>query len=222
MTYALSPTITLSLSEIGATARKAARGIGMPWGFAEEASRATRALTALNLPGPESLLAALQAMDGIIDRFHAEETGGALTSRCGRLCPISAGAALSDRATLLASGAIYAMQPVVSPLLLLPFLIDIAAVTGTPMSLAVGMRPYAVSPFPASELLGHLSRNEVAALRVLRGAETEPGSSPSPTASRTVGIATWQALDRLASRTYVPATEHSRRAGAGAGTSDND
>ena len=37
-----------------------------------------------------------------------------------------------------------------------------------------------------------------------------------------VDDALWSALDRLAARTYVAATEGSRLAGAGAGTTDND
>ncbi|MGR3485095.1 MAG: DUF3726 domain-containing protein [Paracoccaceae bacterium] len=82
----------LSLGEVEALSRKAARGAGLPWGLAEEAGRAVRHLHALGLDGASALAACL--------------------GRPG--CPIAAGCALSDGLGPPAS-------PVASPLLLLAF-----------------------------------------------------------------------------------------------------
>ncbi len=48
------------------------------------------------------------------------------------------------------------------------------------------------------------------------------GSAPPPPGPREISGATWSLLERFAARTYVPATEESRRSGAGAGQIDND
>ena len=45
---------------------------------------------------------------------------------------------------------------------------------------------------------------------------------PRQTHARTVDPCTWAMLDAYAHKTYAPATEASRRAGAGGGTSDDD
>ena len=50
----------------------------------------------------------------------------------------------------------------------------------------------------------------------------EPGHLARPAAAFTVAGQLWQDLTRLAARTYVPASEKSRRLGAGAGLHDND
>ena len=54
-------TWAVSLAEIDAMGRKAARGAGLPWGLAEEAGRAARHLAAWGLPGPEALAALVAA-----------------------------------------------------------------------------------------------------------------------------------------------------------------
>ncbi|MGC1487905.1 MAG: DUF3726 domain-containing protein, partial [Albidovulum sp.] len=53
-----------SQSEIEALGIKAARGAGYDWGMAEEAGMAARWLAHEGLPGPELLLACLQAPRG--------------------------------------------------------------------------------------------------------------------------------------------------------------
>ena len=46
--------------------------------------------------------------------------------------------------------------------------------------------------------------------------------APAPVGPVTIAQAAWDVLNDLAARTYVPATEASRLAGAGAGLTDND
>ena len=58
------------------------------------------------------------------------------------------------------------------------------------------------------------------ALTVTKGGQL---LAPRPLASRaTPSPDSWEALSRLAYRTYAPSTEESRILGAGAGLSDND
>lgn len=48
------------------------------------------------------------------------------------------------------------------------------------------------------------------------------GTAPHRRGPMEVDASLWTAFDRLAQKTYVPATEASRASGAGAGLSDND
>ena len=99
MDLALSP--VLSLGEAEALAREAARGAGLPWGLAEEAGRAARALCAADLPGLDAL---------------------ALRLLVGGPCPIRAGCRASD------AGEVPKVLDVAVPLLLLPFLAPLTAI----------------------------------------------------------------------------------------------
>lgn len=139
-----------SLAEIDAQCRKAARGLGCPWGMAEEAGKAARQLAAHGLPGPEALATML----------------GARTACCctsGARCDLRIGVEAADQGTRPGEG--------------------------------------------ASILT-----------RAIAGDYALPGAP----GSRAVAPEAWAILDRLAARTYAPASEASRRSGAGAGTTDND
>src|SRR5205085_1238056 len=79
------------------TARRAARGIGMGWGLAEETGKAARFLCSRRLSALEVLLPLLKAEDGMAAaRLAPEITGDNWRARGGFLCPILAGAALAD------------------------------------------------------------------------------------------------------------------------------
>ena len=108
-----------SYGEIFATAKKAARGAGYPWGLAEEAAYAARWLAGHGFDGVTPLARLLeQCAKGnpadwtpvIAERWEAPG---------GTLCPIIAGAALSDRADRLNNGPL-PLGTVAEPLLLLP------------------------------------------------------------------------------------------------------
>ena len=206
----------VSLAEIDAMGRKAARGAGFSWGMAEEAGRAARWLAAYGLPGPEALLTVLSTTDGAVAQ-HAPQIGGT-SWRCeaGVLCPIAAGAALSDRADGIARGMDVALGPVLMPLLVVPFLcraardLDCMIVMEGP-----GIRLVATAEGPAAADWDALNVTRSGALLVTRTAE--PGHEPLRAGSeaRSVPVALWRAMDGFAQRTYAPATEASRRAGAG-------
>lgn len=194
----------LSLGEVEALARKAARGAGLSWGMAEEAGRAARWLCAQGLDGCGLLLAALRRADG----------GGPGT------CPLLAGAALSDDAAAL-SAAPVTLRAVVAPALLLPFAADAAAALGRPVSLAWG----GVGAVADGAALA-LQCGDDAALAAAADVIVTPGARMPPALPRHSRAApdpeTWAALTALADRTHAPATDASRLLGAGAGLSDND
>ena len=205
--------MSISLNEVEATGKRAARGAGFDWGVAEEAGRAARWLCSNGLDGCAILANYLEGPRG-----HAPDgLQGVWRSSAGDLCPLIAGAALSDLALKLETEAI-AMEGVAAPAILMPFAAWASLAIGENVSLKIGdavactdgarlsitgaipPRASSVSVFPAG--------------KIERALPQETRAFPSPES--------WEALSRLAHRTYAPATEESRRLGAGAGLSDND
>jgi hypothetical protein len=219
----------LSCNEIAALCLKAARGAGMSWGLAEEAGYAAVWLARHGIDGPGHLRRHLARTEGRawVD-ICPVVTPGAWRAAPGRsLCPVALGVTLSDHAALpegLAAGRKLRLGPVDSPVLLLPFLTEIAMRDGLVIDLAWddgtatlgGARPWAVE---AARALGlgpaPLSLSLTASAR--RGASHPPKAvPPPPTEADTIA-----ALNALAMRTTVPASDASR-AGAGSATTDND
>lgn len=94
--------MNLSLNEIEALCKKAARGAGMSWGLAEEAAKAARWLSAQGMEGPALLAAQLRLNDGTDYAQLAPRIEADRWSSAGRsMCPLIAGATLSDHAQLI-------------------------------------------------------------------------------------------------------------------------
>jgi hypothetical protein len=218
----MTPPLAVSLAEIEAMGRKAARGAGHAWGMAEEAGRAARWLSAHGGEGPEALAALLAETDGAVachapgaERWEAE---------AGALCAVQLGAALSDIAHEIADGRRIETGPVLQPALALGALALAARDIGVAIGVeADGARARLTPQGPVMDPASWPWR--AGALTVWPGGKAawpdRQRLSPSA-ASRPVDRAVWESLGRLAARTHVPATESSRERGAGAGVRDGD
>lgn len=208
--------MTFSLNEVEATAKKATRGAGYPWGLAEEAGKATRWLCAHDMNGCKALADLLVETDGSdLETWTPRCDEPVWKGSGGRLCPLIAGAALSDRALILHRVRLLAL---VAPLLLLPFaalaaqkhqavvLMDMQGVKAATDGSALSF----TGTFPTVADALAISIGD----RVLRPLPQVSRADPD---ERTMDV-----LNNLAKRTYAPATEDSRLSGAGAGLSDND
>jgi hypothetical protein len=189
-----------SLSEAGALAQKAARGAGMPWGLAEEAGHAALWLEARGAPG----LAALAV------RLEATAEG-----RDACLCPVALGTRLIDGAEAPPGAARLA-----APLLLAPFLATIAG--GGAWRLAAGEAVMSVSAGALALSGGREALLAADASCRLAPEARAPAAPPLNARVPESAAAAVARLGRFAARTYAPATEASRLAGAGAGVSDGD
>ena len=203
--------MTLSMNEVEATAKKATRGAGYPWGLAEEAGRATRWLCGRDLDGCQALAGLLVETDGSdLNRWTPRCDGPLWNAPGGKLCPLIAGTALSDRALALSS---VRMAVLVMPLLLLPFAALAAQQRETVVEVdmpgaraATDGRALSVSGTfpPVTDQLdiafgGHLQ-------------QPLPARSRADPDANILGL-----LNRLAHRTYAPATDASRLSGPGQG-----
>ena len=210
-----------SLAEMDALCRRAARGAGCPWGLAEEAGKAARWLASYGLPGAE-------AVAGLLTTPRNCPCSG---SR-GPACSLRLGATISDRAGLVEEGEQSA--EVAQPLLLLALLGRAASATGRSFRLewekhsilcgGDGIEIEKVGDLP-SNLPSNLLSNLLSARAEARWCPTA-ASPASPlrreSPARAVSASAWKTLETLAGQTYVPESDASRLAGAGAGITDND
>ncbi len=214
-----------SLNEIEGLARKAARGAGYGWGHAEEAGKATRWVCAAGWPGAELLAGLLTTLDGVpYDDIRPASFDGAWQASGGLLCPLITGAAICDLAPQWATGDTLCIGPVAAPLLLVPYMVWSADRTGVPMTVTwqgatitrrdektvIELSDVAILNLPRVERASLAPAEQAKGTPLLRAYRAHVGAQASET------------LQALAQRTYAPETEESRRAGAGAGLTDND
>ncbi|MEM6578216.1 MAG: DUF3726 domain-containing protein [Pseudomonadota bacterium] len=208
--------MTHSLGEIDSLARRAARGAGMSWGLAEEAGQAVAWLSAHGLPGADDLAALLQRQDNRDhSAAHPMTDRSSWKARDGALCPIAAGAALSDRADDIAQMQSLRLLNCDMPFLLLPFLASIAQRTGVAVRITVAAHDAVCSPkglylsqdvpdadSPASDVT-LVPQAPLQGMHIPRGRRATPNEH-----ALTV-------LTQFADRLYAPETEARRRTGAG-------
>jgi hypothetical protein len=206
----------LSMPEVESLCLKAARGAGLSWGQAEEAGMAARWLAARGLPGPEWLLECLSA-----PRTPSLHIRGRDWQAEGPLCPIVAGAALSDHAILPqgpGAGPL-TLCNVRAPALLVPFVAGAAAALGQSLALNWPGAQVEVDADGSLVWQGDLAAQTADVTVGLRAA---PGlAAGSLQATHRIAPAVQAALETLMLATTVPASDLSR-AGAGAAGSDND
>ncbi|GAB5439167.1 DUF3726 domain-containing protein [Falsiruegeria mediterranea] len=206
--------MSYSLNEVEATAKRATRGAGFSWGLAEDAAKATRWLCAHDVDGVGHLADLLEQSDRSL---HAPKSFDGAWAGEGGLCPLRTGCLLSDSAHLLTSHPMV-IERVASPVLLLPFAAVAARQLKTPVLLDCDGMTVCTDGHIVSATADWPAMAQT--VTVTLGGDL-PVSSVRKTRA-TPRPADWDALNRLAHKTYAPATEESRLLGAGAGLSDND
>lgn len=220
--------VTLSRNETESLCMKAARGAGFSWGMAEEAGFATGWLCAQGIDGATPLLALLTRKPA-----QSAQTGAPRVTD-GRwhsidhapLCPIQLGAALTDRAATL--GGPFSqhtrLDPVKTPLLLLPFLVRVAQICQK--SLAIDWKDGRLNIrqdglFDGLDTPVWVDQKTLAMKITMSSAEDVKSVAARPANLPSILVSTVNGLGALALRTTVPATNASR-SGAGSTTTDND
>lgn len=204
--------IEASLNEVEGLAAKAARGAGLSWGLAEEAGKAARWLAGVGFAWAPSLAALLDEHAALRPPMPLPPLLRA--DGDGLIDPLIAGSFLDD---LARSGNAVALETVAHPVWLVPF----AARGGC----VVTWDGLVVTPHATGWTLAG-DRSRLAAPRAervtWRRAPATEHADATAAARSIIEERDWQALATHAARTYVPASEISRRRGAGAGLVDND
>jgi hypothetical protein len=213
-----------SLNETQAELRKAARGAGLHWGLADEVGRAARALAHAS---PDALSALADALEAVESGSHSTEViaaGAELRAPNNRpLSPLVLGPALADRASLIRGTGVAVGSPVPYPSLLGSALTEIAERLGLQLVVRAGGEKVEVGSDLGALLAGLNELDTGNGIFI----SASPASTLSVRARRPaspVQIADdlWRRFTRLAALTYVPDSDRSRLAGAGAGLNDND
>lgn len=217
--------MNLSLDEYRALVAKAFRGVGYPWGLTEDASWAARRLAEVDASSPAVVVA-------LLDRLNLDDTGAETLSRmpsadwtcaADALCSVCVGTALVDLGVSAVAEPLL-LGPTLAPEFLAPFLVEVLTLHPSPdHSFAIdwGSGRATVS---ATTIVFAGERNQVATTVTIRsnnGSEQEPHNGSEANTRVILQTHQIQRLERYAQRIYAPATDASR-AGAGAGTSDND
>jgi len=194
-----------TLSEIGSTCQKAARGAGCLWGLAEEAGTAARILESAGLPGSECVAAILSS-----DRVCP-----CTCLASGPVCGIAAAAGISDRIQEVPSNGSVAMGEIVGPILMAAPLVLAARRTGFSYMLSIDGVEFRIG---CDGIEGNIANFDFrATATAVAVARSEPPQRPSPFTpnSREISIEAWRALEALAAETLVPESAQSRSSGAG-------
>lgn len=217
--------MNFSLNEIEAQVRKAVRGAGLSWGLGEEGGKAMRWLASQNVDAS----AALSDILGRHERHALDVQIVSSGSHAWRgkngapLCPLTLGAAICDDAWRLAEGDVLRAERVAQPLLLLPFVARAARAAHRALTLDADGWQTLFSA--AGDCATPLAIRQMPDAGLVTCKETEAGAVTTNTASfgrPDIDPSAWSRIEHFAYRTYVPATEHSRQHGAGAGMIDND
>ena len=209
--------MSFSLNEVEVTAKRATRGAGYAWGLAEEASKATRWLSAQGLDGVAQLALLLEQSLAMTLDDHKIVTLNSEWAGSGALCPLITGALLSDRSDMLQDGSI-SIRNLAVPVLLFPFAACAARSQKSVVTLATGTVSAATDGLHLAieqEWPANVDHIEI----TLGGILTNPLRGAT---RATPDAESWKTLTCFADQTYAPATEESRLLGAGADLSDND
>ncbi len=229
-----------SLGEIEVHAKKAVRGAGFEWGFAEEAGKAVRWLEQQHLPGMKVLADYLSAYDHDSSHFVAPDVDFSLVSQADTeallsepasfihsshsgeqlLCPLKAGALLLDMGELVKQNSV-TLSVVAYPLLLVPYWARLF--TSTSSSVIGEKGTVSWSEGSVSLCVDHIRVQDYGGLG-LSNSDSVCLSPINPIDTLNVGkcvvgecdgrlvdSAIWNCLNQLAYRIYVPATEESRQ-----------
>lgn len=188
----------------------------MNWGMADEAADAVLWLHRYGLPGAQ-LLAQLLTLNDLhpVRTLAPRSLQGDWLASSGRLCPVAAGTALSDSAMRLKDGELIRMVDITHPLLLLPFvanvataIVDVVVVEWEGLHVTVSCDCLALRGDLDGLLVSCMS--EVRCSREQKTLRTS-GSAPTmrtPCEMRAkLDKPCWLLLEALAQRTYVPATQ---------------
>ena len=216
----------LSGNEIDASVKKAARGVGLKWGMAEEAGKSARWLAEHDILDMHALVSVLAKHDAETDWALQSAVSCLDTVGTARvICPLVLGSWITDLGsdvnTLISSRSFRVM----APSLLVPFLSRLSRIHGLYLALEwPKCRVFCVDGSVAVEGVKQaLLTSEPVGIAIL-SAKATAGSWPTePKSGVTLtGEHDWIKICELGHRTYVPTSAVSRQLGAGAGTGTND
>lgn len=216
-----SDRIALSGGEWASLCALAARGVGYAWGLSEDAGAALATLARWGVDATGAALALFDREAG--GALAAPQVANGLWTAGGlpALCPIRAGAFLSDLGAEAIGAEGVEMRGVAAPVLILPFALNVARAAGGCVRVQWDGGAVLIGSDVGVQTLEGLCSVAQSDLRfdlVEDAFQHEPeGGAPVPMDAGHNGV-----LWDWAMKTMVPETDALRASGAGAGRIDND
>lgn len=217
-----------SLNEAASKARLAVRGAGYSWGVSDEAARAVFWCIRRGLPALDALAHLLY--ESRHQQAQVREliiSAQVWSSADSYLCSLTAGCALADKTEFFLSGNEVELRQVLSPLLLTPFLADIATRSNKTMMLSAENASVQIDSSGHvtldSNFVEQLQLDVLVCKQAVERSSTSHRSNQTAVCNRVeIAQSALDILNHFAANTFAPATRESRLLGAGAGENDND
>ncbi len=216
-----------SLNEVEQTARKAAKGCGLPWGVADEVAKSVRWLQAFGIDAISPLSEILPDHHPI-NRLRPESLKGVWKAPGGVLSPLMVGLSLSDCVAMSAQQT-FETEKITYPVLAAGFLgqaslleADAVVCGWCEVQIRLYRNELLVSGNQADLLTADASSMYCRAAGSSTYFDGDCRALTLHVGDTEVNSAAWDQLEKWVYKTYVEATEESRLHGAGAGLNDND
>lgn len=225
-TYLINLMVRLSLNEIDSSVKKAARGVGMTWGLAEEAGNSARWLAQHGILEISALVSVLSMHDNKRDWVGISANACLTnTSNACLISPFVLGSFITDLGRDLIAVVSQREFRVLAPILIVPFLSRLAQTYE--LTLALDWQICRVFFVGGSVSVDGDKRDLLISEPIVISITVAKATASSwPTKLKSGMILTnendWIKIGEFGYRTYVPASSKSRQFGAGAGTDDND
>ena len=208
-----------SLGEIETQCKKAARGVGLSWGLAEEAGIVARHLSECSLPGAEAVLTTLRNID---NAGYGYQSGGifSISTLQSPTNGLFLGIFFLDRLSYLVGDQITINKTIVGPLAVVGFLLRLRnekyrfSVEWHNCFIQLDENKFLVSGENVNPEFTTTIK-----VKILRS-KVKPFNLDLPRIR--FPIADWDVLTEMANRTNVRASNTSRLLGAGAGNNENE
>ncbi len=206
------------MNETEALVKRATRGAGYPWGLAEEAGKAVVWLSKQNIDGCTAIVTLLQLGFAKLLWQHSPKDLKFCGQSVHELCPLVTGAAFSDGVKMVPNQG-YQFGRVAVPVMLLAFVASVALRENQTfvieyncgLAMTDGVNLHVINNISYSTSSINISKTDTKC--AINCKNNRALLKPD----------TLEVLNQLAQQTYAPATDQSRKAGAGSGElTDNE
>jgi len=200
-----------SFSEIDTTVKRASKGVGFPWGVAEEVGKNIRLLEMFGLPGLKNLNQYFKNIKQ--KKFQNLSLISKENTSKIPYCPIVAGTSFIDQINLAEEQKEIIIENMGFPILFLPFLSRASEIIGKRIFMNIDDKDFLLN-FNQSIYSNYLSGAIIEKANIIKIKFLENINS--------FDEKDWQEIYKLSENTFVEETEELKKSAAGAGLTDND
>ena len=200
-----------SFSEIETAVKRATRGIGFPWGVAEEVGKNIRLLEMFGLPGFKNINQYFKVLKS--QEFEKISTISSINNSKSLFCPITMGVNFFDQSIHLKDAKSIEINNLGFPILFIPFVSRASEIIGKRIFLKIDDKEFL------------FNYNQTVYSNYLGGDIVDKGEKTKIKFMENKNLFSdeeWSELYKLSEDTFVEETMELKQSAAGAGLTDND